>query len=98
VHVEGPSVASLGEVEVPVDLAADADGDAEQGVHARVAGREPDGGRVGGDVVHPQRFGVMDEVSEHAQAARKPHLGQDRAFPLGHTGRDELLQILAGLV
>src|SRR5207244_18716 len=54
VEVEGLSVEPFGQVEVTVDLAADADGDAQQGVQVRVAGREPGGGRMGRDVVDPQ--------------------------------------------
>ena len=51
-----------------------------------------------GDVVDPHGFGVADQVSEHAQTARKPHLDQSRAFLLGQSGSHELRQILAGLV
>ncbi len=96
--VEGLSVTPLGEVQIAVDLAADADGDSEQRPQTRMAGREADGGRMGRDVVEPQGFGVADQVAEDAQTARQLGARQVVEFPLGQPGGDELVQALTGRV
>src|SRR5207248_7433768 len=98
VQVEGLSVEPFGQVEVTVDLAADADGDAQQGVQVRVAGREPGGGRMGRDVVDPQGFGVADQVPEDTATTRQIGPGQVSEFLVGQPGSDELVQSFSGLI
>ena len=73
VVVEGPAVLTVAQVDVAVDPAPDGDGDAEQGMHRGVAGREAGGLRVVGDLGDAQRLRVVDEVAQQPPAARQLH-------------------------
>ena len=55
----------LGQIEIAVDLVADAHRDAEEGAHRGMIAREPDRGRVHPDVVEADRLRVVDEQAEH---------------------------------
>ncbi len=59
----------LGEVQVAVDGAPDADGDTEEAGHRRVVGREAGGVGVVGEVVEPQRSRFADQQAEDAVPA-----------------------------
>ena len=51
----------LGQIKVAEHLVPDAHRNAEEGPHRRVVGGKTDGCRVAGDVVKPDRFGVVDQ-------------------------------------
>ena len=61
----------VGEVEVAVDLIADADRDTKESPHRRVLGREPVGARVRRHVMQAKRLGTADELTEHPVTARE---------------------------
>ena len=59
----------LGQVEVAEDGAPDPDRDAEERGHRRVVGREADRLRMGRQVGHPDRLGLVDQQAEDAAPA-----------------------------
>jgi hypothetical protein len=78
----------LGQIQVAVDPATRGDWSAEEGVHWRVVGWEPDRAGVLGDVAQPQGPGVVDQHPEDAAADRD--VSDGRPLLLGHPGGDEL--------
>jgi hypothetical protein len=86
----------VGEVEVPEHLVPHQDGDAQEGVHRRVVGREPEAVGMLGQVGEPQRLGLDDEQAEDAVA-----LGQIADGGVGlavEADGDEVREPGAGLV
>ena len=71
VVTEGLPVGLLGQVQVAVDLVADAHRNPEEGAHRRVIGREADRGRVVVNVVKSDRAGLVDEHAQHAATLRQ---------------------------
>ena len=65
------AAALVGEVQVAEHLPTHPDRDAEERAHHRVARREPDSGRMRGQVVQADRRGVADEQSEDPPAVRQ---------------------------
>lgn len=63
-----------------------------------MAGREPGGGGMRGDVLDAQRLRILDQQPQHPAAVREGHAGQSGALLLAQAGGDELLQVLTGLV
>lgn len=62
-------VVLLAEIEIPEDLALDADGYAEERPHRRVVRRKSGRSRIGGEVREPEGFGVADEFAEQSGVA-----------------------------
>lgn len=61
-----------------------------------MAGRETDRGLVRGDVVHPQRLRVVDQVPEDAPAAGEVDPGKSGTLVVRQASGDELLQVVTG--
>ena len=80
--VESGRSALLGEIEVAEDLTSHAHGNAEEGLHRWVAGREPRRRRVVRESIEPDRHRVLDEQ------AQNPLAGRQRADRLRQCGVD----------
>ena len=94
-RIEVPALL-LREVQVAERLAADQHGNAEEGLHARVAGREAVGTGVIAHMLEAERHRVDDQLSEDPPSARLVPDGRDR---LGvEARREEALQLAPGLV
>lgn len=63
------AVVLLGDIEIPEDLALDADGNAEKRPHRRMVRRKSDRARIGGEVGEPDGFGVADQLAEQSAVA-----------------------------
>ena len=86
----------LGEVEVAEDDAAHAHGHAEERLHRRMPGREPDRARVAREVVQAQDAVVADERSEDAAPAWE--VADLRAQLVVDARVDEALELAVGRV
>jgi hypothetical protein len=96
IHVLGGELPALtlGEVEVAEDLVPDADRHAEETVHRRMTGREPDRARIVADLPQPDRVRVVDERAQQPLAFREVADDVDRVGR--HPAVDELGQPAAG--
>jgi hypothetical protein len=88
VGVEVLPVALLSQIEVAVHLAAGGHRSTQEAAHQRVVRREADRARVLGDVVEPQRPGVIDQHPEDAAPNRD--LADRRPLGVAEARRDEL--------
>ena len=89
--VEVGAARLLGEVEVAVDDAAQADRDTEEGLHRRVVRREADRARILVEVVEAQRLRLADEDAEDAAPAGRSPIAVARL--LVDARRDEALEL-----
>jgi len=78
----------LRQIEVAVDLVADAHRNTEEGPHLRMPGREAHRVRVGADVGQPDRGRIVQEHTQHPPSGGQP---ADRgAFRVRHPDGDEV--------
>jgi hypothetical protein len=96
--VEGPSVVAVGQVQVPVYAPAHPDGDAQQSLHRRMAGREPGRVRMRRHVVDAQGCRAADQAPEQPAPARQRDAVQGLLLRVGQPHGDELGQQAAVLV
>lgn len=65
---ERRSTGLLGQIQIPEDLLANAHGHTEEGPHMRMMVGEPDRGRMIGEIVQTNGFGLVEQQTQHALA------------------------------